>query len=341
MPGSNGNGEALTYGVQSRTSSSDSGTPPPSRGSGFDFSGVLGTVLGNGIGFLRDVWAYNKNKQLEERRHQWNIEDWQRQNDYNSPAAMMARLAQAGINPNLITGEPTAASISPTSAGSGASSSGHGDVSALLPGIQARANIELTKSQIRLQDAQAKDLEASARQRDADVGYRGQEIGLKGQELEISRSLAASKINVDTATVKHLAKDVEQLQSLVELHNADRDLKTAQRNWEDMSRDARISMIKAQTKQFISSANLSDAEADRISRLVETELYLMQRQASYVDFQGRNEQFDLIQQTLDDPLARKVFYEIRSTGHTSPSTALRIATSVTRQVASQIRGHGS
>lgn len=76
-----------------------------------DFTGILGTVGG-----LFGNW-YN-NKQIEkqnEASRQWsmdmydrqrldNLEDWNRQNEYNTPEAQMERFKAAGLNPNLIYG---------------------------------------------------------------------------------------------------------------------------------------------------------------------------------------------------------------------------------------------
>lgn len=56
-------------------------------------------------------WA---EKQAKIQREQ-NLADWKMQNDYNSPTAQMARLKEAGLNPNLVYGkgaDNTAAAVS-------------------------------------------------------------------------------------------------------------------------------------------------------------------------------------------------------------------------------------
>lgn len=42
------------------------------------------------------------NFELAKLQNQWNIEQWQREVDYNTPQAQMQRYIQAGLNPNLI-----------------------------------------------------------------------------------------------------------------------------------------------------------------------------------------------------------------------------------------------
>ncbi len=41
------------------------------------------------------------NLMLAEKQNKWNIEQWQRNNDYNTPSAVMSRLRSAGINPHM------------------------------------------------------------------------------------------------------------------------------------------------------------------------------------------------------------------------------------------------
>lgn len=45
------------------------------------------------------------NMQLAEKQNQWNIDQWNRENEYNSPANQMRLYQNAGLNPNLVTGD--------------------------------------------------------------------------------------------------------------------------------------------------------------------------------------------------------------------------------------------
>ena len=44
-------------------------------------------------------------RQLSEQQHQWNVEDWQRRAEWESPQAQMQRFKAAGLNPSLIYGQ--------------------------------------------------------------------------------------------------------------------------------------------------------------------------------------------------------------------------------------------
>lgn len=61
-----------------------------------------GAVL-NGIGSRREMQrAREYSKQLMDYQNQMNIDNWNLQNEYNSPKAQMQRYIDAGLNPNLI-----------------------------------------------------------------------------------------------------------------------------------------------------------------------------------------------------------------------------------------------
>ena len=42
------------------------------------------------------------NLMLAEKQNRWNLEQWQRNNDYNTPSAVMTRLREAGVNPPIV-----------------------------------------------------------------------------------------------------------------------------------------------------------------------------------------------------------------------------------------------
>lgn len=49
------------------------------------------------------------NLNLAKQQNQWNIDQWNRENQYNDPAQQMARYRDAGLNPNLIYGQSNTA----------------------------------------------------------------------------------------------------------------------------------------------------------------------------------------------------------------------------------------
>jgi hypothetical protein len=82
-------------------------------------SSAIGALAQNAN--TQDAINANKESQAENRewnlnlakmQNQWSIDQWNRENSYNSPAAYRARLKAAGINPDLaysgVTGQSAA-----------------------------------------------------------------------------------------------------------------------------------------------------------------------------------------------------------------------------------------
>lgn len=69
-----------------------------------------GSILGTGM-------SYRKSAQLAQLQNQLNVEQWHRENAYNTPLSQMNRLREAGLNPQLAAGGPNLAASSPTLTG--------------------------------------------------------------------------------------------------------------------------------------------------------------------------------------------------------------------------------
>lgn len=55
-------------------------------------------------GLVGNLFSNQGSKKREEEARDFNLEQWQRQNAYNHPTEQMARLKEAGLNPNMIYG---------------------------------------------------------------------------------------------------------------------------------------------------------------------------------------------------------------------------------------------
>lgn len=86
----------------------------------WDASDTVGTVSA-GSGLIGGIWdaitashrqadANNFNLGMYQLQRADALSDWKRQNEYNAPAAVMSRYKAAGLNPNLIYGQPGLAS---------------------------------------------------------------------------------------------------------------------------------------------------------------------------------------------------------------------------------------
>lgn len=73
---------------------------------------VAAALINAGSKILGNSQQYQQTKSLYDYQHSVNVQDWYRENQYNSPVEQMQRLKAAGLNPNLVyqSGNPVGAS---------------------------------------------------------------------------------------------------------------------------------------------------------------------------------------------------------------------------------------
>lgn len=72
----------------------------------------LGQLTSGIMNYFSQRETNKANRELAELAYQQNVEQWERENAYNHPAAQMSRLTEAGLNPNLVYGNGSAVQTS-------------------------------------------------------------------------------------------------------------------------------------------------------------------------------------------------------------------------------------
>ena len=175
---------------------------------------------------------YNLN--LAKQQNQWNIDQWNRENEYNTPAAQMSRYKAAGLNPDLMYGQQNLSAASPEmTAGEPGSPMDYSPVAngpTIGEAASIAANARLTNAQAKLAESQAdkvdaetigqtinndwlpKLLKGQTEINEADVKQKLADAGLKGKQIEV----AVEQIKVMQQSVKESQKKIEDLQSQME-----------------------------------------------------------------------------------------------------------------------------
>ena len=211
-----------------------------SGGSGV-LSGLFGAI-GQNIAIDRQIKAQKKeneenrtyNFNLAQLQNKWNLEQWNRENEYNSPAAMMKRLREGGLNPDLMyqNGTSGLTSASSPSMTAGAPSSPV-DMSALgqkrtigdavhqgLQDALVGAQIDVMKSQARKNNADAGGQEIT----NETLGQINQatfykivaEAGLSREQTRVAEKTGDMLISQK----QHFDKLIEEIDSKIDLNNA-------------------------------------------------------------------------------------------------------------------------
>lgn len=133
---------------------------------------------------------YNLN--LAKMQNSWNIEQWQRENQYNSPAAQAARLQAAGLNTDMMYGQGGVTNISASSPAmtSGAAASPQ-DWSSLAK-KQTALSLALQQAQIANINADTREKEVGADKTESDIKWQ-EAMNPLLHELQVTKNDAAIK----------------------------------------------------------------------------------------------------------------------------------------------------
>lgn len=66
---------------------------------------AIGNVISSGINAWSQSNTNDANARLADRQNQWNLQQWQRENEYNLPANQVQRMREAGLNPDMYYGQ--------------------------------------------------------------------------------------------------------------------------------------------------------------------------------------------------------------------------------------------
>ena len=209
----------------------------------------------------RENREYNLN--LAKMQNRWNREQWQREADYNSPAAYRARLEAAGMNPDLAYGNVQGAA--PASAGMTSGEASQPVDNSLLAQKMTALNVVSATLDNKLKSAQVKNLEEDAKNKSLDNRLKGYEVNnedalqaLIGDPLSTDVSIDASKLPLPAyrryMEIVNFAKD--SINKTAE--NEERLLRIANARLDKLFRDV---TFEGELKKFANSVDISDKEA--------------------------------------------------------------------------------
>lgn len=192
-------------------------------GLGSALSGVAGGLLGSvGSKAIDSLFGSDPNKQnmkIMQMQNDFNAQEAQknrdfqvqmfdRTNEYNSPKAQMQRFMEAGLNPDLMYGGG-ASSISAQSP-SGSQASGSSPIAA-VDMQQRAANVALTQAQTRLIEHQADNLDADTNNKGADTDLKNAQTKLTLTENEFQQATMQGRIEYQNLTINLAKYDLENI----------------------------------------------------------------------------------------------------------------------------------
>lgn len=159
---------------------------------------------------------YNLN--LAKMQNQWNLDQWNRENAYNTPAAQRARLAAAGMNPDLAYGEGVSANISASSPEMTAGAPSVPTDVSNLANKQTIGDVVRSTMQLRLAESQAKANDAGAKKTDQETKNLAVENNIlsadaltRAMQNEMNIEFTKSQVYYNHALAKESHANTEKL----------------------------------------------------------------------------------------------------------------------------------
>lgn len=223
------------------------------------------------------------NLMLAEKQNKWNIEQWQRNNDYNTPSAVMSRLRSAGINPHMYyskgnamggvsTSSPEMTSGSPaevvdTSGMLGQSTYGQSVQMAMDKAVQV-ASIRKLNADTRLTEQKADTEEYNTDIFQSDAAFRDalnsstlrlndMEIELKGSQKNLTEG-QIGMLRYEAALLQKQMDKIDQENKVMEEQIANL---TEERRSIILKRVLDSELVEAQCKELAARTHLSYEEA--------------------------------------------------------------------------------
>lgn len=253
----------------------------------------IGSMIGQNRAIRQQIRAQQEenrknreyNLMLARIQNRWNIEQWQRENDYNSPTAQMSRFRAAGLNPNLAYGQMSNGASSPALTSGAASSptdmSAIGNKRNFGQAMQEVLNLEMQRAQIDAIKAgtektkeDTKNVTASTEALTIDNMYRAakheQDLQVGGMTIRLGKSTLKmndqqmenlkADLEQTVATVESIKQSVEESKARVELLGVQKESQLAAIIRDNEKTKAEIAKTYAEFKKINAETKITEQE---------------------------------------------------------------------------------
>lgn len=227
------------------------------------------------------------NLMLAEKQNKWNLEQWQRNNDYNTPSAVMSRLREAGVNPHMYYSKGNAmggvSTVSPEMTAGAPSSpidtSGllqqrtYGDaVQKAMEQSLLAASVRKTNAEAGLVDQKRETEEYNTDIFKSDAAFRnalnGSSLRLTGMDIELKgsqRKLTDGQVGMLRYEAALLQKQMDKIDMENKQIEASISLMSEQQKYTALKQVLESEQVQAMCKQLASQTSLNYRQAQDIA----------------------------------------------------------------------------
>ena len=261
--------------------------------------GSLGNLTGNpffglGLNFLGNMYTNMQNRravnrtnrlnyQMQQEQLAWNERMWHMNNEYNTPANQMKRLIAAGLNPDLMYGNPSQGTSSAPAQGTNPAQAqafqmqGFGDMF---------SNAQQLMMQKKANDAQIKLMNSEAERMDVETQLKKKDLGTydkrTAQMEELNKAIISNYEAQTNSILEKYPHEIEEIQARIGVLSEQENLTREQYFEQKWDNYITQKTFKEQIRRFKLENDLTEAQI----REIEASIKLMAKQAVLVGNQA-------------------------------------------------------
>lgn len=278
----------------------------------------IGTIVGSNKSANAQRATNEANIRLASLQNKWNIEQWQRENAYNSPEAQMQRLKQAGLNPNLAYEKGTV-----------------NNVSAHSPMMQ--------RAELQAYTNYAHDYGSAGQQFMSGIGQVLQTMQTKAQTDMLSSQSDYVKAQIESEKLRQIYQQVKNADL-----KFDFDFKSELRNVNKMFRENELTnlLVQQEGSKIENNIRLANLDSIRLNMsLTREQISKVQEELKYIKANTGKVKQEAIREKLHNDLRRQginpddpVVYRIIGRALSDPEYANTVIESIGKLISATAKG---
>lgn len=247
---------------------------------------MIGNLLNRGAERKEAQRERDWNEAMMDKQNAWSLEQWNRTNEYNSPAEQVKRMREAGLNPMYYGLDGSSANAFQSAQALGYSRASLGSMEnpfeAGIQGMMASKNLQLAQTQIEKTEAEKNQIEASTSEKKLDAEFKEKTMQYRVEGERLANDLTKEQISKIGEEKKQIVENIKKIIAETETESARKLLVQAEEHLRKMEAKQIAELLPLQ-KAFV-EAQTSAQKAQASLTFAEVAIKKGLLDAGYIDY---------------------------------------------------------